>query len=92
MKLSLQGLSARHATARRGAADALADLQLDIAEGEHIAVIGPSGAGKSTLMKVLSGVYPHGTYTGEIFFRGEEVQFRDIRQSEQAGIALTFAH
>ncbi|MBY0367458.1 MAG: ATP-binding cassette domain-containing protein, partial [Burkholderiaceae bacterium] len=58
MKLSLQGLSARHATARRGAADALADLQLDIAEGEHIAVIGPSGAGKTTLLEVLACARP----------------------------------
>ncbi|WP_373716885.1 phosphonate ABC transporter ATP-binding protein [Roseateles sp.] len=58
MKLSLQGLSARHATARRGAADALADLQLDIAEGEQIAVIGPSGAGKTTLLEVLACARP----------------------------------
>lgn len=58
MKLSLQGLSARHATARRVAADALADLQLDIAEGEQIAVIGPSGAGKTTLLEVLACARP----------------------------------
>ncbi|RTL24976.1 MAG: ATP-binding cassette domain-containing protein [Burkholderiales bacterium] len=58
VKLSLQGLSARHATARRGAADALADLQLDIAEGEQIAVIGPSGAGKTTLLEVLACARP----------------------------------
>ncbi|MFD6055839.1 multiple monosaccharide ABC transporter ATP-binding protein [Agromyces sp. NPDC060279] len=67
---------------------ALSDVSLTVMPAEIHAICGENGAGKSTLMKVLSGVYPHGTYTGEIFFRGEEVQFRDIRQSEQAGIAI----
>ena len=54
MKITLQDLSARHATARRGAREALAGLTLDIASGEHLAVIGPSGAGKTTLLEVLA--------------------------------------
>ncbi|MGQ3051732.1 MAG: phosphonate ABC transporter ATP-binding protein [Roseateles sp.] len=54
MKLSLHDLSARHATARRDVADALAGLSLEIAEGEQLAVIGPSGAGKTTLLEVLA--------------------------------------
>jgi phosphonate transport system ATP-binding protein len=58
VKISLQGLSARHATARRGAPDALADLTLDIAAGEQLAVIGPSGAGKTTLLEVLALARP----------------------------------
>ncbi|MFF2274368.1 multiple monosaccharide ABC transporter ATP-binding protein [Agromyces sp. NPDC058126] len=67
---------------------ALSEVSLTVMPAEVHAICGENGAGKSTLMKVLSGVYPHGTYTGEIFFRGEEVQFRDIRASEQAGIAI----
>ncbi|MFE6964325.1 multiple monosaccharide ABC transporter ATP-binding protein [Agromyces sp. NPDC057679] len=67
---------------------ALSEVSLTVMPAEVHAICGENGAGKSTLMKVLSGVYPHGTYTGEIIFRGEEVQFRDIRASEQAGIAI----
>ncbi len=58
MKLSLQGLSARHATARHGAADVLAGIGLDVAAGEQLAVIGPSGAGKTTLLEVLACARP----------------------------------
>ena len=67
---------------------ALSDVSITVGAGEIHAICGENGAGKSTLMKVLSGVYPHGTYDGEIWFRGEVVAFRDIRASEQAGIAI----
>jgi len=46
--------------------------------------------GKSTLMKVLSGVYPHGTYSGEIYVNGELQKFNSIRDSERAGIAIIY--
>ena len=52
------------------------------------AICGENGAGKSTLMKVLSGVHPHGSYEGDIVFEGEPVTFKDIRQSEAAGIVI----
>ncbi|MGK0466345.1 multiple monosaccharide ABC transporter ATP-binding protein, partial [Clostridium sp.] len=52
------------------------------------ALCGENGAGKSTLMKVLSGVYPHGTYSGEILFEGNLCEFKDIRQSEHLGIVI----
>ncbi|WP_416985436.1 multiple monosaccharide ABC transporter ATP-binding protein [Streptomyces sp. T028] len=67
---------------------ALADVSLEVREGEIHAICGENGAGKSSLMKVLSGVHPHGSYTGDIIYRGEEVRFPDIRASEQAGIVI----
>jgi putative multiple sugar transport system ATP-binding protein len=67
---------------------ALSDVSLTVKAGEIHAICGENGAGKSTLMKVLSGVYPFGSYTGDIVFQGEEVRFRDIRSSEQAGIVI----
>ena len=67
---------------------ALADVTLTVHRAEIHAICGENGAGKSTLMKVLSGVYPHGSYEGQIFFEGQEVRFRDIRQSEAAGIVI----
>ncbi|MGW7103403.1 multiple monosaccharide ABC transporter ATP-binding protein [Streptomyces sp. NPDC054838] len=67
---------------------ALSDVNLSVAPGEVHAVCGENGAGKSTLMKVLSGVHPHGSYEGEILFRGEPCAFKDIRASEQRGIVI----
>jgi putative multiple sugar transport system ATP-binding protein len=67
---------------------ALQDVTLSVRRGEIHAICGENGAGKSTLMKVLSGVYPHGTYEGEITFDGERCAFGSIRDSEQAGIVI----
>lgn len=67
---------------------ALSDVSLTVAEGEVHAICGENGAGKSTLMKVLSGVHPHGSYEGEIRFRGEGCAFKDIRASEARGIVI----
>lgn len=67
---------------------ALSDVELSVEEGEIHAICGENGAGKSTLMKVLSGVYPHGTYEGDIFFEGEEARFDSINESEDAGIVI----
>ncbi|WP_033341969.1 multiple monosaccharide ABC transporter ATP-binding protein [Catenuloplanes japonicus] len=67
---------------------ALSDVNLTVKRGEIHAICGENGAGKSTLMKVLSGVYPHGTYTGEIVFDGQECHFSDIRDSEKRGIVI----
>ena len=50
---------------------ALQDVNLSVRRGEIHAICGENGAGKSTLMKVLSGVYPHGSYAGEIVFDGQ---------------------
>ncbi|GGM92926.1 xylose ABC transporter ATP-binding protein [Thermopolyspora flexuosa] len=67
---------------------ALRDVNLSVRRGEIHAICGENGAGKSTLMKVLSGVYPYGSYTGEIFFDGEECRFSGIRDSERRGIVI----
>ncbi|HET6858031.1 MAG TPA: ATP-binding cassette domain-containing protein, partial [Streptomyces sp.] len=67
---------------------ALSDVSLTVAKGEVHAICGENGAGKSTLMKVLSGVYPHGTYEGDILFQGEPCAFKDIRASEARGIVI----
>ncbi|MDP9844843.1 multiple monosaccharide ABC transporter ATP-binding protein [Streptosporangium lutulentum] len=67
---------------------ALSDVNLVVRPGEIHAIAGENGAGKSTLMKVLSGVYPYGTYSGEILYQGTESRFSDIRASENAGIVI----
>ncbi len=67
---------------------ALSDVSLVVRPDEIHAICGENGAGKSTLMKVLSGVYPYGSYEGTILYEGEEVRFKDIRSSEAAGIVI----
>lgn len=69
---------------------ALDGVTFDLYEGEFHSLVGENGAGKSTLMKVLSGVYPFGTYEGDIVIDGEVRQFKTIRDSEQAGVAIIF--
>jgi putative multiple sugar transport system ATP-binding protein len=67
---------------------ALNQVNLNVRAGEIHAIVGENGAGKSTLMKVLSGVYPHGSYSGEIVFEGQERQFGGIRDSEHLGVII----
>ncbi|HBF30332.1 multiple monosaccharide ABC transporter ATP-binding protein [Rhizobium sp.] len=67
---------------------ALADVNLKVRKGEIHALVGENGAGKSTLMKVLSGVYPAGSYDGDIVYDGEVRNFKVIKDSEEIGIII----
>jgi ABC-type sugar transport system ATPase subunit len=69
---------------------ALNNVSFRVMAGEIHCLVGENGAGKSTLMKVLSGVYPFGDYSGQILINGEEQQYRGIRDSEKAGIAIIY--
>ena len=69
---------------------ALSNVSFSVMAGEIHCLVGENGAGKSTLMKVLSGVYPYGDYSGQILMNGEEQHFRGIRDSENAGIAIIY--
>lgn len=67
---------------------ALDNVNLKVEEGEIHALVGENGAGKSTLMNVLSGIYPYGSYEGDIIYNGEICRFTKIKDSEEKGIVI----
>ncbi len=67
---------------------ALDNVNLTVEEGEIHALVGENGAGKSTLMNVLSGIYPYGSYEGDIVYNGEICKFKTIKDSERLGIVI----
>ena len=67
---------------------ALDNASFEVHPGEIHALCGENGAGKSTLIKILGGVYPFGTYSGEMRINGIEQQFHAVRDAERAGIAI----
>ncbi len=83
-------LEMRNITKEFPGVKALSNVSFSVAEGEIHCLVGENGAGKSTLMKVLSGVYPFGQYSGEIIFNGKEQRFHGIHDSEGAGIAIIY--
>ncbi|GAB4397022.1 MAG: sugar ABC transporter ATP-binding protein [Anaerolineales bacterium] len=83
-------LEMKHITKEFPGVKALNNVSFRVMPGEIHCLVGENGAGKSTLMKVLSGVYPYGEYTGDIFFEGAEQKFSRIRDSETVGIAIIY--
>ncbi|MCH3917439.1 MAG: sugar ABC transporter ATP-binding protein [Spirochaetia bacterium] len=81
-------LEMRHITKEFPGVIALDDVNLQVTEGEIHAICGENGAGKSTLMNVLSGLYPVGTFKGQIFFDSKECRFHTIKESEAKGIVI----
>ncbi len=85
-------LDIRNVTKRFPGVTALNDVSIQIRRGEIHGLCGENGAGKSTLMKILSGVYPYGTYDGTVLYDGQELKLenRSIRQAIEEGIAIVY--
>ena len=81
-------LEMNHITKEFSGVKALDDVNIKVKRGEIHALCGENGAGKSTLMNVLSGVYPFGSYSGDIVYNGNVCQFHSIKQSEAKGIVI----
>jgi len=81
-------LEMRNITKEFPGVTALSNVTFQVKKGEIHALVGENGAGKSTLMNVLSGIYPYGSYSGDIIYKGQECRFRTIRDSEAVGIAI----
>lgn len=81
-------LEMSHIVKRFGPVNALKDVNITVNRGTIFSVCGENGAGKSTLMNVLSGVYPYGSYEGDILYEGKSCRFKTIRDSESQGIVI----
>ena len=81
-------LAMKNITKKFPGVTALDNVNLEVEENEIHALVGENGAGKSTLMSVLGGIYPYGTYEGDIIYNGEVCRFGGIRESEAKGIVV----
>ena len=81
-------LEMRNITKEFPGVKALDGVNLKVKRGTIHALVGENGAGKSTLMNVLSGIYPYGSYTGDIVYNGEVCKFSKITESEDQGIVI----
>lgn len=89
-KMSDYILEMKNITKQFSSVRALDDITFRVKKGEIHALLGENGAGKSTLMKVLCGLYPYGTYGGNLYLDGAEQKFSKIRDSEDAGISIIY--
>ena len=78
----------QHITKEFFGVKALDDVNLAVRRGEIHAICGENGAGKSTLMNILSGIYPYGTYSGDILYDGQVCRFSGLKDSEKKGIVI----
>jgi D-xylose transport system ATP-binding protein len=85
-------LDIKHVTKQFPGVTAVSDVSLQVRRGEIHALCGENGAGKSTLMKILAGVYPWGSYDGQVFYNGRELKLGSgsIRQAIEEGIAIVY--
>lgn len=81
-------LEMKHIVKEFSGVKALDDVNLQVKRGEIHGLCGENGAGKSTLMNILSGVYGHGTYSGDVVYNGEICKFNNIKDSEAKGIVI----
>ncbi|MBE2894361.1 xylose ABC transporter ATP-binding protein [Spirabiliibacterium falconis] len=81
-------LEMKNITKRFGDVKALDNVSISLAAGDVLSLCGENGSGKSTLMKVLCGIYPYGDYEGEIYFAGEQLKSKTIKDTETKGIAI----
>lgn len=81
-------LELKHISKQFGGVHALKDVSFSVQKGEVHAICGENGAGKSTLIKILGGIYPAGSYEGEVWINGRLQRFSGIRNAEQAGVAV----
>lgn len=88
MRMSDYILEMNHITKAFSGVKALDDVNLKVKRGEIHALCGENGAGKSTLMNVLSGVYPFGSYEGDIVYDGKVCKFHNIKESEAKGVVI----
>ena len=83
-------LSVKNIIKRFSGTVALKGVDMELYPNEILALVGENGAGKSTLMKILSGIYPYGSYEGELLLGGKVCKFQSPADSEDAGIAMIY--
>lgn len=81
-------LEMRNITKKFGDVTALNDVSISLQEGEILSLCGENGSGKSTLMKVLCGIYPFGSFSGEIYFSDSQLKAKNIKDTEEKGISI----